>query len=151
MNVSAALRICATRIFATEFTEDSEIYFTDAFPPTGNAPLPILYYSATPDPTSNYIFSPTSTASPGGAIFNLADDYYSTTTTGTNGPGSAPATGSTTSVTGTTSFYQIIGDTSEDNQIDAGQNILGRNSYLLVSAGPDGIYFTGDDVVVGGP
>ncbi|NNM84333.1 MAG: prepilin-type N-terminal cleavage/methylation domain-containing protein [Phycisphaerales bacterium] len=145
-----------------------EYYFTDAFPPTGGAPLPILYYSATPDPTTTNgignIFSTSNTASPGSAIFNLADDYTSgSTTTGTNGPGSPPATGSTTSTAGTTSFYSLIGNPGtgtgtlgspgggEDNTIDAGQNILGRNSYLLVSAGPDGIYFTGDDVVVGGP
>ena len=126
-----------------------QYYFADAFPPTGGAPLPILYYSATPDPTSNNIFG---AGTPGTYMFNLNDDYTSgSTTTGTNGPASAPATGATTSAAGTTSFYQLIGDTSEDNTIDAGQNILGRNSYLLVSAGPDGIYFTGDDVVVGGP
>jgi prepilin-type N-terminal cleavage/methylation domain-containing protein len=31
-----------------------------------------------------------------------------------------------------------------------GETILGHNSYLLVSAGPDGIYFTADDIIHAG-
>jgi hypothetical protein len=45
-------------------------------------------------------------------------------------------------------FLKLLG--AKANAIAAGEKVMGRDSYLLVSAGPDGEYFTSDDIVHAG-
>ena len=47
-------------------------------------------------------------------------------------------------------FLTLIGNTTGTDIYSSGQNILGANSYLLISAGPDAVYFDNDDVVSDG-
>ncbi len=146
-------------------------YFADAFPPRDGAginfgnpgkllPNPILYFSAnpTPQPDANNqvpIFGDTTGAATGGTptygIFNGPDD--SVLKPGVTGalpfPAGTPAFGSAAA-----QFLSLIGDNPAAgglyNVLYPGANIIGQHSYLLIGAGPDGNYFTSDDVVYGG-
>jgi type II secretory pathway pseudopilin PulG len=115
-------------------------YFSGDFPPTAGTPLPILYFSATPSPSSDYVFG----ATPGQGIFCSGDD-----------PGGAPS-GSVPPTTGTpplpnpaSLFLKLIGDKTGTNSASGGA-IMGRNSYLLVAPGPSQVEFAGDSLVYGG-
>jgi hypothetical protein len=148
----------------TEVPGAALYYFADAFPPRDGAginfgnpsqllPNPILYFSANPTPSGTAIFS----TAVGSGIFDLSDDSAvlfavlppntATTATVING---TSATDPLTSASPYYGFFALIGNTEQDNTIHPGENIIGQHSYLLISAGPDGNYFTGDDVVYGG-
>ena len=127
---------------AQNITPDStnNYYFSGDFPPTAGVPLPILYFSATPSPSSDYVFG----ATPGQGIFCSADD-----------PGGAPS-GPVPLTTGTppipnpaSLFLKLIGDKTGTNNASGG-TITGRNSYLLVAPGPSQLEFAGDSLVYGG-
>jgi hypothetical protein len=111
-------------------------YFAGDFPPNAGTPLPILYFSATPSPSSNLIFG----ATPGQGIFCSADD-----------PGAIPdvATPMQSPPTPANQFFQLLGDKTGSNNA-AGGNIMGRNSYLLVAPGPSQASYGGDSLVYGG-
>ena len=115
-------------------------YFSGDFPPTAGTPQPILYFSATASPSSDYVFG----AAPGQGIFCSADD-----------PGGAPS-GLVPLTTGTppipnqaSLFLKLIGDKTGTN-LATGGTITGRNSYLLVAPGPSQLEFAGDSLVYGG-
>ena len=111
-------------------------YFSGDFPPTAGTPLPILYFSATPSPSSSLIFG----ATPGAGIFCSADD-----------PGTLPdvATPMQTPATAANQFFQLLGDKTGSNNASGG-TITGRNSYLLVAPGPSQAAYGGDSLVYGG-
>lgn len=117
----------------------SVYYFADSFPAQTGAPLPILYYTPdmTPAPVGTQIINYTS-GTTADDIFNTADN--------STAPGGAGGFTSTD-----TAFLALLGATngSADAAVQ-GQTILGSNTYLLVSAGPDGTFFTGDDIVQSG-
>jgi prepilin-type N-terminal cleavage/methylation domain-containing protein len=131
-------------------------YIADSFPAAASgAPMPILYFSSSGTPTNNETIFVNGT----GGIFNELDNtggtpVASSVTSGnfTNFSSSTPA--ATTSME---AFLPLIGNTpatsvgTPSNTYSSTQNILGINSYLLISAGPDAQYFDGDDVVFGGP
>ena len=112
----------------------------------------ILYYRAVPGVINNtrrkvqVIFAALQDPSqaPGvdfNGIFVSSDNSQASQTNGTttqaiSDPAAAPA-----------EFFKLLGDSS--NTFNGG-TVLGRESYLLVSAGPDGKYFTADDIVQGG-
>ena len=48
---------------------------------------------------------------------------------------------------GTKPFFQSLGSSAGTNAVTTGA-VLGSDSYLLISAGPDGIYFNNDDIVL---
>ena len=106
-------------------TNEGNYYFSGDFPPTAGTPLPILYFSATPSPSSNLIFG----ATPGQGIFCYADN-------GGNSPSNPQ-------------FFQLIGSSAGTNNASGG-NIMGRNSYLLVAPGPSQASYGGDSLVYGG-
>ncbi|MDA8377421.1 MAG: hypothetical protein M0Z50_10280 [Planctomycetia bacterium] len=152
------MSVTASNIFmvpGTSATYPARYYFTDAFgqAATSNAQLlPILYFSANTNPagttvsgnTKPTIFGDYYTNTSGSAnipgIFNAGDDNNPPgPTAGAVPPSLAPAPG----------FLNLIGNTSQDNLVDPGTTILGSSGYLLVSAGPDGAYFTADDIVYG--
>ncbi len=156
------MSVTATNIFmipGTSASLPSQYYFTDAFgqAATSNAQLlPILYFSANTNPagtiasgnTNPTIFgdyyipgSGSSTTNPNApGIFNAGDDN--------NPPGPIPGA-VPQSLAPAPGFLNLIGNTSQDNLVDAGETIMGSDGYLLVSAGPDGAYFTADDIVYG--
>lgn len=128
-------------------------YFADSFPPQSGAPLPILYFTPdmTPAPAGTTIINTSPTTADD--IFNTADDSLA--------PGAAdfttqpPAVGSPAGPVNGPAFLALLGATnahvsSKPIVTVAGQSILGSNSYLLVSAGPDGTYYSADDLVLGG-
>ena len=149
----------ATDIYMVPSTTPAQYYFVDAFgqAATSNAQLlPILYFSANTNPagtiasgnTKPTIFgdyyipaSGSSTTNPNApGIFNAGDDNYSPGPI----PGAVPQ-----SLAPAPGFLNLIGDPKQDNLVDAGETIMGSDGYLLVSAGPDGAYFTADDIVYG--
>ncbi|NNM88129.1 MAG: prepilin-type N-terminal cleavage/methylation domain-containing protein [Phycisphaerae bacterium] len=152
------MSVTATNIFmvaGTSATSPAQYYFTDAFgqAATTNAQLlPILYFSANTNPagttksgnTSPTIFGDYYTNSSGSAdvpgIFNAGDD---------NNPPGPTAGAVPASLAPGPGFLNLIGNTSQDNLVDTGETITGSDGYLLVSAGPDGAYFTADDIVYG--
>lgn len=104
----------------------------------------VLYYRSTKSPTATHVFGAASnplTASD--ALFVVTDN-----STALNSNGSVPTGGvadpSSPAVAGFAKFWTQIGTTS--NMLNTGV-VAGRNSYLLVSAGPDGVYFNNDDLV----
>ncbi len=118
-------------------------YFGDSFPPQSAAAMPILYYTPdiSPAPVGTTIinYSSPTTADD---IFNTADDSAA--------PGGAGGFSASD-----TAFLALLGATtgggsSNPDMTVAGQTILGSNTFLLVSAGPDGTFFTGDDIVQSG-
>ena len=139
-------------------------------------PNPILYFSANPTPQpdagNTLIFGDTTGVTTGGTdtygIFNIPDDRGAASggtppaatvfPTGTYANGAlAPGTttaGTPTSASTAAAFLSLIGDNPAAgglyNVLYPGANIIGQHSYLLIGAGPDGNYFTGDDVVYGG-
>ena len=139
-------------------------------------PNPILYFSANPTPQpdagNTLIFGDTTGVTTGGTdtygIFNIPDDAGAASggtppaatvfPTGTYANGAlAPGTttaGTPTSASTAAAFLSLIGDNPAAgglyNVLYPGANIIGQHSYLLIGAGPDGNYFTGDDVVYGG-
>ena len=142
-------------------------------------PNPILYFSANPTPqpdasNNNYtlIFGDTTGVTTGGTvtygIFNIPDDEGAASggtppaatvfPTGTYADGAlspgTTAAGTPTSASPAAAFLSLIGDNPAAGQpynvLYPGANIIGQHSYLLIGAGPDGNYFTGDDVVYGG-
>ena len=152
------MSVTASNIFMVKGTSaayPAQYYFTDAFgqAATTNAQLlPILYFSANTNPvgtiasgnTKPTIFGDYYSNSSGSAsipgIFNAGDDNNPPgPTAGAVPPSLAPSPG----------FLNLIGNTSQDNLVDAGETIMGSDGYLLVSAGPDGAYFTADDIVYG--
>ena len=144
--------------------------------PTQLLPNPILYFSANPTPQpdagNTLIFGDTTGVTTGGTdtygIFNIPDDRGAASggtppaatvfPTGTYANGAlAPGTttaGTPTSASTAAAFLSLIGDNPAAgglyNVLYPGANIIGQHSYLLIGAGPDGNYFTGDDVVYGG-
>ncbi len=129
----------------------SVYYCADSFPPQSGAPLPILYFTPdmSPAPAGTQIVN---YASPTTAndIFNTADD--SAAPGGGAFSPSAPTGGSTgTNNVNGPAFLALLGATNGSANVTVGgQTILGSNSYLLVSAGPDGVYFSADDIVQSG-
>ena len=117
-------------------------YFGDSFPPQSAAAMPILYYTPdmTPAPVGTTIMNYTSPTT-ADDIFNAADDSAA--------PGGASGFTQTD-----TAFLALLGATNTSgatpNLTEQGQTILGSNTFLLVSAGPDGKFFTGDDIVQSG-
>ncbi len=118
-------------------------YFGDSFPAQTGGALPILYYTPdmSPAPVGTTIMNYTSPTT-ADDIFNTADDSAA--------PGGAGGFS-----TSDTAFLALLGATtgsgsSSANLTVAGQTILGSNTFLLVSAGPDGKFFTGDDIVQSG-
>ncbi len=114
-------------------------YFCDSFPPQAGAPSPIVYYTPdlTPAPTGTAIMGITSTS--GTDIFNSYDN------SATGG-----AAGFETTDTAFLSLLGAKGPAGTIANYQAGETILGSDSFLLVSAGPDGTFFTGDDIVSSG-
>jgi prepilin-type N-terminal cleavage/methylation domain-containing protein len=97
----------------------------------------VLYYRSTRLTTATQVFGTAANA-----LFVVTDN-----STALNSNGSVPAgTGVTDPSVATLpqKFWTQIGTTS--NQLNTGV-VAGRNSYLLVSAGPDGVYFNDDDLV----
>lgn len=112
----------------------NDYYIGDSFPPSaGSHPNPILYFSANTSPTTTAVFSATA----GAGIFNSTDNSATAT---------APAGGQTASSSGA-NFLSVIG--ANISNATTGSTIVGSQNYLLVSAGPDGTYFDGDDIVFG--
>jgi prepilin-type N-terminal cleavage/methylation domain-containing protein len=91
----------------------------------------ILYYRSTGLNTATQVFGTANNA-----LFVVTDN-----STAINADGSTSAD---PSAAGTTKFFAQIGTGS--NALNTGA-VAARNSYLLVSAGADGIYFNDDDVV----
>ena len=119
------LDIGANNIVA--YKAPDEYFIGDGFPPSaGSQPNPILYFSANTSPSSTAVFSSTA----GAGIFNSADDNAAP---GYSTPGAA--------------FLPLIGANASNTT--TGSTITGSQNYLLVSAGPDGTFFTGDDIVYG--
>ena len=124
-------------------------YFGDSFPSQTGAPLPILYYTPdmTPAPVDTPIVNYTSPTT-ADDIFNTADDSLA--------PGggafskNAPTGGSSPGQVDGPAFLALLGDTNGNNYTVAGQTILGSNTFLLVSAGADGTYFNGSNIVMSG-
>ena len=152
------MSVTASNIFMVKGTSaayPAQYYFTDAFgqAATTNAQLlPILYFSANTNPagtiasgnTKPTIFGDYYTNTSGSAnipgIFNAGDDNNPPgPTAGAVPPSLAPSPG----------FLNLVGNTTQDNTVDPGTTIMGSDGYLLVSAGPDGAYFTADDIVYG--
>ncbi len=124
-------------------TSSGVYYFGDSFPPQSAAAMPILYYTPdmSPAPVGTTIMNYTSPTT-ADDIFNMADD-------------SAAPGGAAGFSTSDTAFLALLGATtgsgsSNADMTVAGQAILGSNTFLLVSAGPDGTFFTGDDIVQSG-
>lgn len=88
----------------------------------------ILYYCAT---SRAEVASPTNVFGAAGDSFFIESDN----------PG-------TPSSSATAKFWEKLGVTS--NSASSG-TVLGRNSFLMISAGANGTYFDDDDIVVGGP
>ncbi len=106
--------------------DTTDYFIGDSFPPSaGSHPNPILYFSANLSPSSTAVFSSTA----GAGIFNSSDDSAQP------GSPSSPA------------FLSLIGANASNTT--TGSTITGSQSYLLVSAGPDASFFTGDDIVYG--
>ncbi|HTV49032.1 MAG TPA: type II secretion system protein [Phycisphaerae bacterium] len=147
-------------------------YIADSFPAsTSGVPMPVLYFSSSGTPTNGQtIFASSST---GGTATGATGTYYifneqdNACVTGSppvasamnGGPmGTGVFTNFTTSPSPNTSsayypmyeFLTLIGNTTGTDIYSSGQNILGANSYLLISAGPDAVYFDNDDVVSDG-
>jgi prepilin-type N-terminal cleavage/methylation domain-containing protein len=109
------------------------MYFVDAW---GGE---ILYYRSTRSVAS-------ASAAPVKKIFGTGggNDYYfdyadCSGVAGASGPGS-----------GTAKFFGQLGSTNKPNPNDlsnASATVMGAASYLLISAGTDGKYFTDDDIV----
>ncbi len=128
-------------------------YFSGDFPPTSGAPLPILYFSATPSPSANAVFGTT----PGAGVFCLSDNS-TTTTQGVGvppvGTALAPSNASPDVAANDAKyqqylFLQLVGDKTGKNSATGGA-IMGHDSFLLVAPGPSGQYFAGDSLVYGG-
>ncbi len=114
--------------------DTTDYYIGDAFPPSsGSHPSPILYFSADTSPTTTAVFSST----PFAGIFCTNDNNIQGTP-----PPSSQAAGSSGAA-----FLGLIGASATDTT--TGGTITGSKNYLLVSAGPDGTFFDGDDVVYG--
>ncbi|HMD54517.1 MAG TPA: prepilin-type N-terminal cleavage/methylation domain-containing protein [Phycisphaerae bacterium] len=147
-------------------------YIADSFPPSvsGN-PMPVLYYSSSGTPTNGEtIFAQTSggpfaSGSSGSSyIFNEQDNACATGPVASAMGGAPTMTSSVftnftvnpSSITTNNTypmyqFLQLIGaNGNATNTFSAGQNILGANGYLLMSAGLDQTYFDSDDIVYGG-
>jgi prepilin-type N-terminal cleavage/methylation domain-containing protein len=117
--------------------------FVDGFnppPPPQSEVHGILYYCstrATPDPTLPHVTNIFGTGAANTYYFNSADcsavSIKTTSTTSTADPSAAKP-----------GFFASIGATS--NTVFA--DVVGANSFLLISAGPDGVYFTKDDIVL---
>ena len=119
-------------------------YFSGDFPPTAGAPLPILYFSATPNGGASVF------GAAGSAIFTMADDSNAPNMPSSLTPSSTP---DTTDSNGGPSyqqylFLQLVGDKTGTNS-STGETIIGSNSYLLVAPGPSQVYFAGDNLVYG--
>ncbi len=151
------MSVTATNIFIVPGTSTypAQYYFTDAFgtaASTNAAMLPILYFSANTNPAG--------TTASGNTEPTIFGDYYTNTSGSANIPGifnagddnnpPGPTAGAVpASLAPSPGFLNLIGDPAQDNLVDSGETILGSNGYLLVSAGPDGAYFTADDIVYG--
>jgi prepilin-type N-terminal cleavage/methylation domain-containing protein len=104
----------------------------------------ILYYRATGNGVPPNTTTPTVIFASAGAnaIFNSDDD-----TTCMNADKTSPSINATTA---SPAFFQLLaGRTS--NSLAAGTGsapVTGASSFLLISAGPDGTYFSGDDIIV---
>ena len=115
--------------------DTTDYYIGDAFPPSGGGQAsPILYFSADSSPSTTAVFS----ATPYAGIFCSADNSYG---------GTSPPVGNQTAGSTGAAFLGLIGAPSTN--ITNGSTITGAKNYLLVSAGPDGTFFDGDDVVYG--
>ncbi len=120
--------------------DTDDYYIGDSFPPSaGSHPNPILYFSANTSPVYSgnpakaFVFSATA----GEGIFNSTDN--SATATAPTGSQAAGSNGA--------AFLPLIG--ANISNTTTGSTITGSQNYLLVSAGPDGTYFDGDDIVFG--
>ena len=134
----------STTVTGTPVTYPAQYYFTDAFgqATTTNAQLvPILYFSANTNPAGTTVGGVTKIfGNDSAGIFNAGDDNHP--------PGPPPGT-VPQSLAPSPGFLNLIGDSTQDNLVDSGATIMGSDGYLLVSAGPDGAYFTADDIVYG--
>jgi len=91
---------------------------------------PILYYRAVPATT--------------GRVTRSVTRVFGTTADGVFVAGDNTAAGNPAV---SAAFLSLVGDANGNNTIDAGEMIANRDAYLLVSAGPDGVYFTADDLI----
>jgi prepilin-type N-terminal cleavage/methylation domain-containing protein len=127
-------------------------YFADSFPASGTSTagqsLPILYFTPdmSPAPVGTTVINYNS-ATTADDIFNTADDSAAPGA-GAFSP-TAPAGGSSSGQVDGPAFLALLGATN-GNATVAGQTILGSNTFLLVSAGADGTYFNGSNIVMSG-
>ncbi len=124
----------------------TEEFFID---PWGNE---ILYFRATSNPPggNTRIFGPFGATN----CFFIKDDCTVTTAQLPTFPGGVPIPDPSQLPTPPSMagfFNTIRPNGSGNNGYLNGGSLMGSDSYLLISAGPDGIYFTADDVVVGKP
>ena len=105
----------------------------------------ILYYRSTlaVPPAQWPTTPPTQVFGASNCLFITADNSAATNNNGTNSNGGAVADPAASTAS---KFWSQIGTTG--NSLSTGV-VQGRNTYLLVSAGPDGIYFSNDDVLSG--
>ena len=110
--------------------------------------MPILYFTPdmSPAPVGTTIINYTS-ATTADDIFNTADDSAAPGA-GAFSP-TAPTSGSSSGQVDGPAFLALLGATN-GNATAPGQTILGSNTYLLVSAGADGTYFNGSNIVLSG-
>jgi type II secretory pathway pseudopilin PulG len=116
-------------------TSATDQYFID---PLGQR---ILYYRANPSVavvpgTTTYFSTSTTAVTVTTSLFNAGDNSaISGSLQGYTAPNSA------------TAFLPLIGNLSGNNIIAATDSPTNKNSYLLVSPGPDGNYFDGNNII----
>ena len=123
------------RVYGPYATADAKIYkINSATDQTFVDPWDheILYYCSTRAPVPAQIFGGGGTSS----YFNAGD---CSATSGAASPNAAPA-----------AFFSLITNGASNTVTSFGTGaVTGASSYLLISAGYDGKYFTADDLVVG--
>ncbi len=111
--------------------------------PTGKTGMPILYFRA--DTSKGYLYSGSGSVTPSQSIYNLEDNFMGFVFP--NPPWDTSSSHPMRDDTGT--FYQRIRNpnfpgTAANNYTDA--RPYRADSFILLSAGPDGLYGTLDDV-----
>lgn len=128
----------------TQTPNPNDEFFVDLF----GQQSPILYYrsnlpAGTIAPVGVQIFG-NSPNNAGGYIFNAYDNaaaFLPNQAPGNNTLGSSPSGNQDPSNGDSVEFYKALGEAGGTNKVQAGEQIIGEHSYLLVSAGPDGIFY----------
>ncbi len=138
------------KITKDNFTQDGQTpnpndeFFVDLF----GQQSPILYYrsnlpaGAIP-PVGMPIFG-NSSNNAGGYIFNAYDNaqaFLPNQNSGQDTLSNSPNGDQDPSNGDSVEFYKTLGESGGTNKVQAGEQIIGEHSYLLVSAGPDGIFY----------